>query len=247
MILPMAWYREWFGQEYLELYSYRDEEEAERHLDLVEEALGEPEPRAVLDLACGAGRHTEALRRRGYRALGVDLSLTLLVQRPELPRVAGDMCCLPFDDGTFGWVLNFFTSFGYFETERQNFQVLAEIERALAPGGRFLIDFLNLDRVLDTLEPREVREHPDGNGDRRVEIERWWDPTARRINKRIRVEPGGETPRTFLESVRGYRRDEVVMGLEWAGLEVTDSYGNFLGEPFERDSERLILVGRKPR
>lgn len=247
MISPMAWYREWFGQEYLELYSYRDEQEAERHLDLVEEALGEFEPRAVLDLACGAGRHTEALRRRGYRALGVDLSLTLLAQRPELPRVAGDMCCLPFDDRTFDWVLNFFTSFGYFETERQNFQVLAEIERVLAPRGRFLIDFLNLDHVLDTLEPREVRTPDTEDGPRRVEIERWWDPTARRINKRIRVEPEGDKPRTFLESVRGYRRDEVVMGLEWAGLEVTDFFGNFLGEPFERDSERLILVGRKPR
>jgi SAM-dependent methyltransferase len=240
----VAWYREWFGQEYLELYAHHDVEEAERHLDFVEARLGgDPPPRAVLDLACGAGRHTEALRRRGYRALGVDLSLTLLAQRPHLPRVGGDMCCLPFADGTFDWVLNFFTSFGYFETERENFQVLAEIVRVLAPGGRFLIDFLNLDRVLAELEPRETQVSEDG---RRVEIERWFDPTARRINKRIRVETPEEPPRTFLESVRGYRRDEVVMGLGWAGLELMESYGNFDGDPFERDSPRLILVGRKP-
>lgn len=243
----MAWYREWFGEEYLELYAHRDAREAEENLDFAERALADrPRPAAVLDLACGAGRHTERLRQRGYRALGVDLSLTLLALRPDLPRVGADMCCLPFAAGTFDWVLNFFTSFGYFETERQNFQVLVEIERVLTAGGLFLIDFLNLDRVLDTLEPREVQHQDTPKGRRRVEIERWWDPTARRINKRIRVETPGGAPRTFLESVRGYRRDEVIMGLEWAGLEVLDLYGDFQGETFQRHSERLILVGRKP-
>src|SRR5262245_26487593 len=110
----MPWYKEWFGEEYLELYSHRDESEAEAHVDFVERHLGGPRPRAVLDLACGAGRHTAALRRRGYRTLGIDLSLTLLA-RIEPPRVAGDMRRLPFADGSFDWVLNFFTSFGYFE------------------------------------------------------------------------------------------------------------------------------------
>jgi SAM-dependent methyltransferase len=243
---PVAWYREWFGEEYLDLYSYRDAEEAARHVGFVVDRLETREPEAVLDLACGAGRHTEALRSRGYRALGLDISLTLLAQAPHLPRVGGDMCCLPFAGDTFDWVLNFFTSFGYFETERQNFQVLAEIERVLTRGGEFLIDFLNLDHVLDTLEPREVRSRETDGGARRAVIERWWDPSARRINKRIRVETPGDAPRSFLESVRGYRREEVVMGLNWAGLEVTDFYGNFDGDPFERDSERLILVGRKP-
>ena len=123
----MAWYREWFGDEYLELYANRDGHEAEAHIDFVEQALGgepaKPRPPAVLDLACGAGRHTAALRRRGYRALGVDLSVTLLI-RGQVPCVAGDMRCLPFAEGSFEWVLNFFTSFGYFESERENFLVL---------------------------------------------------------------------------------------------------------------------------
>ncbi len=180
----MPWYKEWFGEEYLELYSHRDRGEAEVHLNFVEQVFSGAPPRAVLDLACGAGRHTEALRQRGFRALGVDLSLTLLTQNPDLPRVAGDMRCLPFADSTFDWVLNFFTSFGYFETERENFQVLEEVVRVLAPRGRFLIDLFNVDHVLATLQPHETREI---NG-RDVEIERWYDPRARRINKRIRVQ-----------------------------------------------------------
>lgn len=239
----MAWYKEWFGEEYLELYSHRDDPEAEEHVAFVVAQLG-GRPRSVLDLACGAGRHTAALRQRGYRTLGVDLSLTLLARRraPALPRVAGDMRCLPFSAESFDWVLNFFTSFGYFETERENFLVLEEIVRVLAPGGWFLIDILNPAPALAALKARETVEL-DG---RRVEIERWYDAALQRINKRISVAVPGQPPRRFLESVRAYQPEEVTIGLRWAGLDVESLFGNFQGDPYERDSERLILVGRKP-
>ena len=238
----MAWYKEWFGEEYLELYAHRDAGEAERHVEFVERVLTGPRPRAVLDLACGAGRHTDALRRRGHRALGVDLSLVLLTEPPRLPSVAGDVRRLPFADATFDWVLNFFTSFGYFEEERENFRVLEEIVRVLAPGGRFLIDLFNRERVLGGLVRRETRELDGG----RAEIERWFDAGTQRVNKRIRIASVDRPARTFVESVRAYKEQEVVVGLRWAGLEVDELYGNFDGEGFSSDSERLILVGRKP-
>lgn len=244
----MAWYREWFGEEYLELYSHRDESEAEEHVDFVERCLGAPgapgapvQPRAVLDLASGAGRHTLALRRRGYRALGVDLSLTLLA-RMRGPKVGGDMRRLPFAAESFDWVLSFFTSFGYFERERENFQVLEEIVRVLSPQGRFLLDLMNPGPVVAGLLPHEEQDLDAG---RRVEIDRWFDAERKRINKRIVVRDPGRSPRTFQESVRVYQPEEVVIGLRWAGLEVDRLFGNFHGDAYERDSERLILVGSK--
>jgi SAM-dependent methyltransferase len=151
------------------------------------------------------------------------------------------MRCLPFSDRSFGWVLNFFTSFGYFESERENFRVLEEIVRVLEPGGGFLIDLLNVDRALRSLREREVREYPG----RRAEIRRWYDPHTRRINKRICLRTPEGSSQTFLESIRAYRPEEVVIGLRWAGLEVGELYGSFEGEGFSDDSERLILVGHK--
>ena len=239
----MAWYKEWFGEEYLELYAHRDHGEAQVQVDFVNRFLGGPTgPQAVLDLACGAGRHTEALRRAGYRTVGVDLSITLLAHPPRVPSVAGDMRTLPFADGAFTWVLNFFTSFGYFDRERENFRVLEEIARLLEPGGRFLIDFLNRERVLANL----VSQEEQTIAGRQVKIERWFDPDTRRINKRMHLEATDRPASTYVESVRAYTRDEVTIGLRWAGLEVDQLYGNFQGEPFDRDSERLILVGHKP-
>jgi len=237
----VAWYREWFGEEYLELYAHRNRDEAERQADFVEAQIGKPEPRAVLDLGCGAGRHTDVLRGRGHRVLGTDLSLTLLARRPDLPRVAGDMRRLPFRGESFDWVLNFFTSFGYFESERENFQVLEEVVRILTPGGGFLIDLMNPEPVISNLQATETFT-TDG---RTVDIERWYDPQARRVNKRIHITRPDRPDRTFLESVRAYRAEEVEIGLQWAGLQVTGTYGNFLGDPYDRDSERLIVVARK--
>jgi len=236
-----AWYKEWFGEDYLDLYAHRDRHEAERHVSFVEKVFGEIHPRSVLDLACGAGRHTETLRRRGYRTLGVDLSLTLLARRPDLPRVRGDMRCLPFADGTFDWVLNFFTSFGYFESERENFQVLEQVARVLAPGGRFLIDLLNPEPAIQGLKPRETQEIEG----RRVEIERWYDAAKKRINKRISLETPAGTSRTFLESVRAYRLEEVATGLSSVGLGVTGRFGGFDASPCSATSERMILTARK--
>lgn len=239
----MAWYKEWFGQEYLDLYSHRNEDEAARHVEFVERFVTGPRPERVLDLACGAGRHSAALLERGHAVTGVDLSITLLAHGPrQLSTAAGDMRCLPFRDASFDWVLNFFTSFGYFERERENFRVLEEIARLLRPNGRFLIDFLNRERVIEQLKAEEVQQI-DGQ---EVHIERWYEPTTRRIQKRMRLEGPDRRPATYLESVRAYDRDEVTIGARWAGLEVDALYGNFDGEPYHRDSERLILVGYRP-
>ena len=65
-----------------------------------------------------------------------------------------------------------------------------------------------------------------------------------RVNKKMRI-LAADGEETFVESVRAYRKEEVVIGLRWAGLEATATYGSFDGSDFGRTSERLIVVGRR--
>src|SRR5438477_877856 len=178
----MTWFHEWFGEEYIELYSHRDDDEAKQQVAFFREHCGNGHgPR--LDLACGKGRHIAELRAAGYRAVGCDLSFILLLAgRAEygpLPVARADMRNLPFCSDSFSGLVNFFTSFGYFATEEENAQVVQEMARVLASGAGFLFDYLNVEHELQKLVQRETRTTPLGE----VQIERWFDSFDRSINK----------------------------------------------------------------
>ena len=240
----MTWWESWFGEEYLDLYPHRDRDSARREAAFAAARLS-PRAAPMLDLCCGAGRHFPFFLELGIDPIGLDYSAPLL----ELARaragaralVRGDMRWLPFSDGAFASVVNFFTSFGYFVAEPDNAAVVAEIARVLARGGRVLCDTFGLDHVLARLVPEERRS---GSG-REYRIRRWWNAGARRIEKEIEVRRGGSTE-IFRESVRAYTARELASLFESAGLRVEATWGDFDGSPIGCDSPRLILLASKP-
>ncbi len=50
-----------------------------------------------------------------------------------------------------------FTSFGYFDSEKENEKVVCAAAEALKPGGHLLIDFLNPYTVVHNLVPCEEK------------------------------------------------------------------------------------------
>lgn len=237
----MAWYQEWFGEEYLELYAHRDENEAREQVAFFHAQCGMVRG-PLLDLACGMGRHIKELTAAGYHAVGCDLSFTLLrtgrAEYGPLPVARADMRQLPFCSGSFAGLVNFFTSFGYFADEEENAEVVREMARVLAPKAVFLFDYLNVHRELEKLVQRETRETPMGE----VLIERWFDSSDRSFNKRMTI-----GHKRYLERVRGYDLDEISMMFTSAGLSIRTAFGDFQGNRFDSGSPRLILVGSKSR
>lgn len=235
----MTWYQEWFGEEYLELYAHRDEEEARQQVAFFHRVCGSLNG-SVLDLACGMGRHVQELQALGYRTVGCDLSYTLLRtgvrEYGPMALARADMRILPFGDGVFAGLVNFFTSFGYFAEEEENVQVVREMARVLESGAAFLFDYLNVDRELEKLVQRESRETPKGI----VRIERWFDRSDRSFNKRMTI---GE--KRYLERVRGYDLGEISAMFASCKLSISKVFGDFDGQPFTRTSPRLILVGSR--
>ena len=77
------WFEAWFDEDYALLYAHRDEEEARLAVGSALQVAPELTAGPVLDLACGAGRHLNLLRRVNPLAFGMDLSKTLLGLAPR--------------------------------------------------------------------------------------------------------------------------------------------------------------------
>ncbi|HEY5280859.1 MAG TPA: class I SAM-dependent methyltransferase [Pseudolabrys sp.] len=92
----------------------------------------------VADLGCGSGVFTELLRRRGYSAVGVDISPKLVTlgraRYPGLELLEGDAENLPFPSGSLDGVL-LSGLVHHFPDPRR---LAAEVNRILKPGGRFV-------------------------------------------------------------------------------------------------------------
>ncbi|MFJ4999513.1 class I SAM-dependent methyltransferase [Microbacterium sp. NPDC088619] len=111
-------------------------------------------PGQLLDAGCGPGHWTEFLGRGGREVRGVDLSAefiaTARMQHPGIPFEVGSFRDLPFDSGSFGGILAWYS---LIHTPPEAVpEIFAEFSRALASGGSILIGFFDG-------EPREPFAH----------------------------------------------------------------------------------------
>jgi SAM-dependent methyltransferase len=235
------WFEEWFGEDYLRIYQHRDESEAERAIELIAAHVGGHDIRAVLDLACGAGRHSQALCDRWW-TVGLDLSAALLrVARREdrdAPYVRADMRELPFIAGSFDLVVNLFTSFGYFDDDREHARVLACLRTTMRPGGTLVIDFLNAAQVRRTLVPYDERVESGIT----IEQSRIISPDDRFVEKTIRLRERG---REYVERVRLLSAGDLERMLEATGFDVAHCFGDYSGGSWSENSPRTILFASR--
>lgn len=240
------WYVESFKQDYLQVYAHRNDQKGDEEIEAIVKLLKMKRGSNVLDLCCGHGRHSRALARRGFYVTGYDLSEVLLAEARRRSKgmnliryIQGDVRQLPFD-AEFDYVLNLFTSFGYFERQEENQQVFDGIYQSLKPGGQFLVDFLNPPYVRATLKPYTEQEVDQLKIIERRKIEMGY------VIKTIEVHDGDEV-RLYEERVRLFTVEEMEEMIGKAGLELTALYGNLKGEKYDpQNSPRMILVGRKP-
>jgi SAM-dependent methyltransferase len=233
------WFQEWFGEEYLQLYPHRDDLDAERMVGLIERILPGLPHGCVLDICCGAGRHARAFREHGFRPIGVDLSRHLLERAREVahvPLVRADVRGLPFRRHSVDLAVNLFTSFGYFEHDREHQAALRQMLDPVRPGGWFIIDYLNAQQVAATLVAREETTL----GEIPVVIERWLHDASRFVMKTITTPDG----RQFLERVRLYPPEELVRMITEAGGRVRHQFGTYDGGAAGPVAPRVILFAQ---
>jgi SAM-dependent methyltransferase len=241
-----SWFKEWFNSPYYhQLYFNRDENEAAAFIRLLLNHL-QPSPGSLMvDIACGRGRHSKILAAEGYDVTGIDLSPASIdyarqFESEHLHFFRHDMR-LPFWINYFQYAFNFFTSFGYFRTEREHYNAVRTIAQSLKKDGRLVLDYLNVHYAEDHLVHKSEKEI-DGVT---YYLTKWYDETH--FYKKIVIEDEQRTqPLEFTEKVAKFTLGDFNDMFSFHHLQIQEVFGNYqLGSYDVKKSPRLIMIAKK--
>lgn len=250
------WFKKWFNtQDYLDLYKHRNSNDARKIVSLVSRLIKLKKGLKILDLACGNGRHSVLFAKKGCSVLGIDLSRYLISQakkkletdysqqRSNLRFEIGDMRNISHKS-EFDLVVNLFSSFGYFESDKDNEKVIGSISKALKPAGHFFFDFLNRDLTVKSIVPFDIKELKNST---MLQIRQIKDGFVQKdiliFRKDIKAK---DSFCHFKEKVRLYSLAEFKKMFTRFGLKIIRTFGDYEGNKFnKKSSQRLIILAQK--
>ena len=241
-----TWFKDWFNTTYYhQLYKDRNDNEAVFFIDNLMGNLQPPAMCKMLDIACGQGRHAVQLNSKGFDVTGIDLSHESIAyakqfENDSLQFFEHDMR-MPLAANCYDYAFNFFTSFGYFDTNSENENAIKTISGALQPGGIFVMDYLNV--ACKKLITEEA--YSKIINDCTYHIKKWKDD--RFIYKQIRIQDHSiNKDFEFTEKVAVFLLADFQLMFEKQGLEITAVFGDYALSSFHvDDSPRLIMVAQK--
>lgn len=247
----MDWTAEFFTS--IALDTWQRSQSAETTLaevDFLQDALelGD-EPRRLLDVPCGHGRHAVELAALGHAVTGVDFAVDNRARAEKLAADAGvgiefhvaDMRALPtlpMFDGAYCMG----NSFGYFpRAETQQF--LHAVAKMLAPGARFVIDtacaaesiLLDLQRQWWTRVDDELT----------VLLECAYDPRESRLATTYTSLLRGQVVDQRVAHNYIFTSGEIIHMLDSAGFTTRELLADLDDSPFELGSDRLLLTAER--
>jgi len=241
------WYKEWFASEdYLSLYYRRNDDDARRLYSLIKAQVPTQHGDSILDICCGAGRHSLLFAEEGYCVTGFDLSETLLgIAKSKAEENKLDINFFKCDvrhfsvKKKFKIAVSLFTSFGYFNSDSENFGIFNSAYAALKKEGWFVFDFLNKTWVENNLNPLTVESINDKVYTQKRQIKNG------RVEKKIIIESDGKKEE-FAESVRLYKSEELSGNIKASGFRIVKQFGDYLGGGYDpAQSPRIIYFAQK--
>ena len=185
------------------------------------------------------------MAEHGYEVVGLDASHYLIDRATRLygcdhvSFLVGDMRG-PFPHAPYDAIVNFFTSFGYFDVHDENARVIRSLAAALREGGMAVMDFFNARLVRERLVPETVSMI---DGVTIIQERRIDEPFVR---KTITINNPCNGEVVFEERVWLYDHADLVTMFTDAGLHIVRSCGSYDGSPYnDETSERCIIIARR--
>jgi len=244
---------DWFDDdafwETFESYMFTPEriEAARVEVDAMIRLLGIQSGAKLLDLCCGAGRHSLEFARRGFDVTGVDRTRAFLDKARGIAATEGlsiafvqaDMREFTRPDA-FDAAINFFTAFGYFDDPADDLKVARNLRTSLKPGGRLILDVNGKETLAAKFRARDWSRRGDAimleerrllDGWKRIESKWTWirGDQRRESTLRLRLYSGAELENMLLE----------------AGFAKVELYGRLKGTAYDQTAERLIAIATR--
>lgn len=238
------WFSTWFDSPYYHiLYKNRDLKEAENFIDVLFNHLQPVNGTKIIDIACGKGRHALQMNKLGYHVDAFDLSENSISAANEFKNESLHFYVndirKPLKQNEYNLAFNLFTSFGYFSDEQDNSLAISAISKSLASSGIFVMDFMNVNKVINNLVLQEEKE-----------IEGITFKITREIKDNFIVKHINFTDKDvdyyYSENVKAITLDDFKAYFKSAGLKLMTIFGDYNLSPFNIDtSDRLIMITQK--
>jgi SAM-dependent methyltransferase len=232
-----------------------------RESPFLERELARAPERSVLDAGCGPGEHARHFASLGFRTLGVDRSAAMLEKARERPLpenlsfVEADLATLgEAVSGRFGAAVSLGNTLPHIESEEALSEVFRGIASRLLPGGLFIAQILNYERIASQkIRHLPLNILPFRGGE--IVFLRFMETEAggfvRFCPTVLRYRSDRDPPLEMIESrlirLRGWRPQEIVRALGRAGFEEIRLHGDMTGGDFDpAHSTDVVAVALLP-
>lgn len=224
-----------------------------RQVDFLIEKLELKGNERILDLACGFGRHSLELARRGYDVTGVDITpeyIEYATKQAQTENLNARFICSDIRDvrfnNEFDVVLNMADgAIGYLENEEENLKIFRVISKTLKSVGRHFMDIMN-GNYAETHFPCKLWDA----GEKCLTLSNFeWDKETKTLIYGQIDYPYGESlfkpEMTEGNSLRLYSLDEIKSIFNNLGMRVYASYADFSGTLSSDNNIQLIVYSKK--
>ena len=211
----------------------------------------------ILELGCGTGNISEALRKKGYDMIGIDNSAEMLsvaieksmeVEDETLPQAL--YLCQDMREfelyGTVRAIVSICDSMNYITEPDDLYEVFRLANNYLDPDGVFIFDMNTRYKYENMLGEQTIAETRE---DHCFIWDNFYDKDSRLneyvLNLFIQGDDGRYDRHEEIHYQRAYDLEEVRQLIEEAGMKWEGAYDAFTMEPVREDSERIYIIARE--